>query len=154
MKLLALTVATAAVLAFASPNAVPVLAQGHDDGAVGRPLQLDGGPSSSPDTRGQSFGGRSEGTERSAGAARSEENQTSTGKTSETAIRGRSQTSTGSSSERKHRVAIHRGHRLAAFYGPRHRFAIRGQRPIVFHGPRHRFVNHRRGHRVVAFGDL
>src|SRR5882672_5243087 len=121
MRLLALTIATASVLAFAFPQTPRVLAQGSDSGAVGRPLQLDGGPSLGSDNRGQSSGGR---TEQSAGV-RSEEDQTSSGKTGETTIRERSRTSVGLSSERKHRVVIYkRGHHVVAFNGPRHRFAI------------------------------
>ena len=152
MRLFALTVATASVLAFAVSQTPRVLAQGSENGAVGRPLQLDGGPSLGSDNRGQSSGGR---TEQSAGA-RSEKDQTSSGKTGETTIRERSQTSTGLSSERKHRVVIYkRGHRVVAFNGPRHRFAIHrhGHHLLAFSGPRHRFVVHRHGRRYVAFND-
>jgi len=117
MRLLALTVATASVLAFAVPQTARVLAQGSDSGAVGRPLQLDGGSSLGSDNRGQSSGG-SERTEPSAGV-RFEKDQTSTGKTSETTIRDRSHTSIGLSSERKHRVVIHRhSRRFVAFNEP------------------------------------
>jgi len=132
MKLLALTVATATVLAFAFHQTPRVLAQGSDSGAVGRPLQLDGGPSLGSENRGQSFGGRSEATEQSAGV-RSEKNQTSTGKTDETTIRSRSQTTIGLRSQHKHRVV--------RFNGPRHYFAIHrhGHRFFAFNGPRYRF---------------
>jgi hypothetical protein len=155
MKLFAFTVATATVLALACPETPLVRAQGYDSGAVGRPLQLDGGPSIGSDNRGQSSGGRSQDTEQSAGV-RSEKNQTGTEKTGETATPGRSQTSTGLSSQRKHPVAVNlRGHRVVAFNGPRHRFAIhrRGYHLIAFNGPRHRFMIHRRSHRVVAFNE-
>src|SRR5467141_1313789 len=151
MRLLALTVATVTVVAFAFPQTPRVLAQGFDTGAVGRPLQLDGGPSLGSDNRGQS-GGR---TEQSAGV-RSEKDQTSSGKTGETTIRERSQTSTGLSSERKHRVVIYkRGHRVVAFNRLRHRFAIHrhGNHLLAFSGSRHRFVIHRHGRRFVAFNE-
>jgi len=141
MKLLAFTVATATVLAFACPPTPLVRAQGYDNGAVGRPLQLDGGPPMGSDNRGQSFGGRSQDNEQSAGV-KSEKNQTSTEKTGETTIRGRSHASAGLSSQRKHRIAAHlRGHRVVVFNGPRHRFAIHrhGYHLIAFNGPRHRF---------------
>src|SRR5260370_39829849 len=81
VRLLALTVAAVAVVAFAFPQTPRVLAQGSDSGAVGRPLQLDGGPSLGSDNRGQSFGGR---TEQSAGV-RSEKAQTSTRNTGQAA---------------------------------------------------------------------
>ncbi len=152
MRLLALTVATATVVAFAFPQTPRVLAQGSDSGAVGRPLQLDGGPSLGSDNRGQSSSGR---TEQSAGV-RSEEDQTSSGKTGETTIRERSRTSVGLSSERKHRVVIYkRGHHVVAFNGPRHRFAIHrhGHHLLAFSGPRHHFVIHRHGRRYVALND-
>jgi len=154
-RLLALTVGTACVLAFAVPQAPRVLAQGSDTGAVGRPLQLDGGPSLGSDNGGQSSGGGSERTEPSAGV-RSEKNQTSAGKTGGTTIRERSHVSIGLSSERKHRVVIHRrGHRVVALNAPRHRFAIHrhGHHLVAFSGPRHRFVIHRHGRRFVALND-
>jgi hypothetical protein len=66
MRLLALNVATATVLAFAFPQAPQVLAQTYEDGSMGRPLQLDGGPAAGSDNRGQT-GSRSEGSEPSAG---------------------------------------------------------------------------------------
>lgn len=139
MRLLALTFATtfatATVLAFAFAQTPRVLAQGSDTGVVSQPLQLDGGPSSGSDNRGQSLG-RSEGTERSAGVA-SEKNRTSIGKASETTIHGRSQTRIGSSSQLRHRVVIHR----------------HGRRFVAFNEPRHRFVIHRRGRRFVAFNE-
>src|SRR5258707_15634878 len=103
MRLLALTVATASVLAFAFP-AGPVLAQGYDNGAVGRPLQLDGGSSLGSDSRGQSFDGRSKGTEQPAGVT-SEKGQTRIGKTGETAVRARSQTHLGLKHRLSHRLA-------------------------------------------------
>jgi hypothetical protein len=155
MRLLVLTVGTACVLAFAVAQAPQVLAQGSDTGAVGRPLQLDGGPSLGSDNRGQSSGGESGRTEPSAGV-RSEKDQTSVGKIGETTIRERSHTSIGLSSEREHRVVIHRrGHRVVAFNAPRHRFAIHrhGHHPVAFSGPRHRFVIQRHGRRFVAFND-
>ena len=155
MRLLALTVGTACVLAFAVPPAPRVLAQGSDTGAVGRPLQLDGGPSLGSDNRGQSSGGGSERTEPSAGV-RSEKDQTGAGKIGETTIGERSNASIGLSSERKHRVVIHRrGHRVVAFNAPRHRFAIHrySHHLVAFSGPRHRFVIQRHGRRFVAFND-
>jgi hypothetical protein len=133
MKLLTITVATAAVLIFAlSPR---LLAQGSDDGAVGRPLQLDGGPSLGSDNRGQT-GARSQTIEPSAGTT-SRKSQTTIEQTGETAIRGRSKTHIGWRSRPRHRFAIYRR--------PRHVFAFRM--------PRHRFVIHRHGHRFVAFND-
>jgi hypothetical protein len=133
MRSLAVTVATASVLAFAFPHG-PVLAQGYDNGAVGRPLQLDGGPSLGSESRGQSTGGRSEGTEQPAGVT-SEKSQTRIGETNETAIRGRSQTHVGSRHPLRHRLAFHR----------------RGHHVFAFHVPRHGFVIHRHGRRFVAF---
>jgi hypothetical protein len=140
MRILAVTFATATVLAFAFPQTPRVLAQGSDTGAVGRPLQLDGGPSLGSDNRGKSSGGGSERTEPSAGI-RSEKDQTNAGKIGETTIGERSHASIGLSSERKHRVEMHRrGHRLVAFSAPRHRFAIHrhGHHLIAFSGSRHR----------------
>ena len=137
MRLLALAVATASVLAFAFP-AGRVLAQGYDDGAVGRPLQLDGGSSLGSDSRGQSLGGRSERTEQPAGVT-SEKSQIRIGKIDETTIRPRSQTHIGL----RHRLALHkRSHHLFAFHAQRH---------LAFHAQRHRFVIHRHGRRFVAF---
>lgn len=52
MRLLALNVATAAVFAFAFPQAPQVLAQSYDDPSVGQPTQLDGGPAVGSDNRG------------------------------------------------------------------------------------------------------
>jgi hypothetical protein len=136
MRLLAVTVVSATVLAFAFPQTPRVLAQWSDSGAANRPLQLDGGPSLGSDNRGQSFGGQSEGTEQS-GASSSEKSQARVGKTGETAFRGRSQTHIGLSFQSRHRVVIHK----------------RGPRFFAFNHPRHRFVIHRRGHRVVAFNE-
>jgi hypothetical protein len=123
MRLLALTAATALVLAFASPQTPLVLA--HDDtGAVGRPFQLYAPPGS--DNRGHRE--RSEGTERSDTAA-SDKGETRSGEAGETTNRGRSERS-----QVRHRVVIHkRGHHLAAFNWPRHHSVI-----------------HRRGRRFVA----
>ena len=151
MRLSAITVATATVLTFAFPQISWVLAQGYDSGAVGRPLQLDGGPGSDNHVQ----GGRSEGTEQPAGV-RSEKSQTRIGDTGETTIGGRSQTGIGSNSEPKHRVAIHRrGHRALAFNEPRHRFAMHrhGHPFVAFNGFRHRFVTHRHGRRIAAFNE-
>jgi hypothetical protein len=135
MRLLAVTVATASVLAFAFP-AGSVLAQGYDNGTVGRPLQLDGGPSLGSDSRGQSFGGRSEGTEQPAGVT-SEKSQTRIGKTDETTVRARSQTHLGLRHRPRQRLALHkRSHHVFAFHVQRHRFVI----------PRH-------GRRFVTFGE-
>jgi len=136
MRLLALTIATASVLAFAFPQTPRVLAQGSDSGAVGRPLQLDGGPSLGSDNRGQSSGGGSERTEPSVGV-RSEKSQTQIGKTSETTVRGRSRSRIGWSSRPRHRFVFHR----------------RGHHLVAFNGPRHRFVIHRHGRRYVAFTE-
>jgi len=135
MRLLALTVATASVLAFAVP-AGPVLAQGNDDGAVGRPLQLDGGPSLGSDSRGQSSGGRSESSEQSAGVT-SEKSQTGIGKTGETTARVRSQTHLGLRYRTRHSLALHR----------------RNHHVFVFHVPRHGFVIHRHSRRFVALSE-
>jgi hypothetical protein len=135
MRSLALTVATAAVLAFAFAQG-PVLAQGHDDGAVGRTLQLDGGPSLGSDNRGQSSGGRSESSAPPAGVT-TEQSQTRIGTTDETTARARSQTHLGSRYRLRHSLALHR----------------RGHHVFVFHVPRHGFVVHRHGRRFVAFGE-
>ena len=135
MRLLALTVATASVLAFTFP-AGRVLAQGNDNGAVGRPLQLDGGSSLGSDSRGQSLGGRSERTEQPAGVT-SEKSQIRIGKIDETTIRPRSQTHIGLRHRLRHRLALHkRSHHLFAF-----------------HAQRHRFVIHRHGRRFVALSE-
>jgi hypothetical protein len=70
MRLLVLSVATAAVLAFAFPRDPQALAQSYDDSAAGRPPQLDGGPagesdrgetSAGPDSRGPAAGSDSRG---------------------------------------------------------------------------------------------
>ena len=135
MRLLALAVATASVLAFAFP-AGPVLAQGYDNGAVGRPLQLDGGPSLKSDSHGQSFGGRSESSERPAGVT-AEQSQTRIGQTGETTARARSQTHIGLRYRLRHGLALHR----------------RSHHVFVFHVPRHGFVIHRHGRRFVAFSE-
>ena len=135
MRSLAVAVATAAVLAFAFPQG-PARAQGHDDGAVGRPLQLDGGPSLGSDSRGQSSGGRSESSEQPAGVT-SEKGQTRIGTTGETTARGRSQTHLGSRYRLRHSFALHR----------------RGHHVFAFHVPRHRFVIHRHVRRFVAFSE-
>ena len=135
MRLLALTVATASVLAFTFP-AGRVLAQGNDNGAVGRPLQLDGGSSLGSDNRGQSSGGRSEGSERSAGVT-SEKRQPPIGRTDAATVRAQSQTRTGLRYRLRHGLAHHkRSHRVFAFHPQRHRFVI----------PRH-------GRRFVAFSE-
>jgi hypothetical protein len=62
MRLFALHVATATVLALAFTQAPQVLAQSHNDGNIGRPLQLEGGPAVESDNLGQT-GSRSEGRE-------------------------------------------------------------------------------------------
>ena len=67
MRLLALSVATATVLAFAFPQAPQALAQSTDGGGRGRSLELDGGPAIESDHPGQS-GSRSQGNAPSAGA--------------------------------------------------------------------------------------
>jgi hypothetical protein len=133
MRLLALTVATTTMLTFAFPLTPQVLAQGTDDGAVGRPLQLDGGPSVGSDNHGR-VGSRSDAIEPSASSKKS---QTAIEKTGKPPIGERSKT--------------HIGWRLR----PRHRFAIHKRRYHVFafHVPRHRFVIHRRGRRFVAINE-
>jgi hypothetical protein len=133
MRSLAVTVATASVLAFAFSQG-PVLAQGYDNGAVGRPLQLDGGPSLGSESRGQSVDGRSEGTKQSPGVT-SEKGQTGSGKIGETAIRARSQTHIGLRHRLRHRLALHK----------------RSHHVFAFHMQRHRFVIHRHSRRFVAF---
>jgi len=137
MRLLALTVATASVLTLAFPPTPRVLAQGSDTGAVGRPLQLDGGPSLGSDNRGPSSGGGSERTEPSAGV-RTENSQTRIGKTGDTTVRGPSRSRIGWSSRPRHRFVFHRrGHHVVAFRGPRHRFVIQrhGRRFVAFNEP-------------------
>jgi hypothetical protein len=135
MRLLTLTVATATVLTFAFSQTPRVLAQGRDDGAVGRPLQLDGGPSLGSSNRGQ-ISGRSEGAEPSAGHG-SEKTQTEIEKTGESKIHGRSHTHVGWSSLARHRFVFHR----------------RGHHVFALHVPRHPFVIHRYGRRFVAFNE-
>ena len=135
MRSLAVTVATASVLAFTFP-AGRVLAQGNDNGAVGRPLQLDGGSSLGSDSRGQSLGGRSESSEQPAGVT-SEKSQTPIGKTGETTVRARSQTHLGLRYRLRHSLALHK----------------RRHHVFAFHVPRHRFVIHRHGRRFVAFSE-
>jgi hypothetical protein len=128
MRLLRLTF-TATVLTFAC--SLGVLAQGHDDGALGPTLRLDGGPPLGSDNRGQT-NARPEGAERSA-STKSEKAQTGIEKTDETAIRRRSHTHIGLRSHLKHRFVFHR----------------RGHHMMAFHMPRHRFVIHRHGRRFV-----
>jgi hypothetical protein len=134
MRLPAFTIAAATALTFAFPH-IPVLAQGHDDGAVGRPLQLDGGSSVGSDNRGKNSA-RSEGTEQSASIT-SEKSQARSGKTGETAIRGRSQTRIGWRFRARHHLVMHKRH----------------HRVFAFHVPRHRFVIHRHGRRFVALNE-
>jgi hypothetical protein len=129
MRLLAITLATATALTFASHQRV--LAQGHDNGAVGPTLRLDGGPSLGSDNHGQ-IGTRSETTQPSTGT-KSEKAQTGIEKTGETTIRRRSHTHIGLRSHAKHRFVFHR----------------RGHHMMAFHMPRHRFVIHRHGRRFV-----
>jgi hypothetical protein len=141
MRSLALTVATATMLTFAFPLIPQALAQGTDDGALGRPLQLDGGPSvgSESSNRGQ-IGPRSETTEPSASSKKS---QPAIEKDGETAMGARSKTHTGWRLRPRHRFAIHkRRYHVFAFHVPRQRFMI--------HMPRHHFVIHRHGRRFVA----
>jgi hypothetical protein len=134
MRLLALSVATATVLALALPQTPPVLAQSRDDGAVGPTLRLDGGPPLGTDNR--ETGARSERTEPSTGAG-PEKGQTGIEKTDETIIRGRSHTHVGWNSRAKPRFVIHRrAHHIFAFHAPRRPFAI-----------------HRHGRRFVAFNE-
>ena len=61
MRLLALSVATAAVLAFAFPQDPQILAQSYDDSAAGRPPQLEGGPPVESDSGGPAAGSDSRG---------------------------------------------------------------------------------------------
>jgi len=132
MRLPALTIAAVTALTFAFPD-VPVLAQGHDDGALGPPVQLYGGSSSGSTNRGQ--GGRSESTERSTGAI-SEKTQTQAGQGGETTTRG---TRTGWKSRARHHFVMHmRGHHVFAFRMPRHHFVIHryGRRFVAFNEPR------------------
>jgi len=134
MRLLALTIATAAVLTFAFSQ--KVLAQGHDDGAAGPTLRLDGGPPLGTDNRGP-ISNRSERTESPAGAS-FEKGQTGMETTGQGAIRGRSHNHVGWNSGARHRFVIHRrGHHIFALHAPRHRF----------------FVIHRHGRRFVAFNE-
>lgn len=134
MRLLALSVATATVLAFALPQTRQVLAQGHDDGAVGPILRLDGGPPVETDSRGS--GTRSEDTGPSTGA-RSEKVETGAEKTDDSTIRGGSHTRVGSNSRARDRFVIR---------ARRHHF-------FAFHAPRRPFAIHRRGRHFVAFDD-
>lgn len=122
MKLLALTVATAAALTFACPQTAQVHAQSRDDGAVGRPLRLDGGPSPPSDNQGS----RSEAAEPAAGTS-STKSQTGIENTGETPeARGRSKTHVGWRSRPRHRFAINRrSHHVFALHVPRHRFFFR-----------------------------
>jgi hypothetical protein len=131
MKRLTLTVATATVLTFVFPQTPPVLAQGHDDGAVGPTLRLDGGPPVGSDNPGQTRA-RSESTEPSADN-KSQKAQTGIEKTTETTIRNRSHAHTALRGHVKHRFVVHR----------------RGHHVFAFHVPRHRFVIHRHGRRFV-----
>jgi hypothetical protein len=136
MRLLALTVATTTMLTFALPLTPQVLAQGTDDGAVGRPLQLDGGPSLGSNNRGQT-GSRSEAAEPSASSKKGQIDQIAVDKTGETAIGGRSKTHSGWKHRPPHRFTMHR----------------RRYHVFAFHMPRHRFVIHRRGRRFVAVNE-
>jgi hypothetical protein len=133
MRLLALAVATAMVLTFAFPQTPPVLAQSHDDGAVGPTLRLDGGPPLETDNRGS--GERSEGAQPST-AAGPEKGQTDIEKTEETTARGRPHSHVGWN-HAQHRFMIHR----------------RAHHIFAFHAPRHPFVIHRHGRRFVKFNE-
>src|SRR5215468_8792597 len=124
MKLPAMTILTATVLAFAFAQTPPVLAQETEIGAASRPFPLDGGPSLGSDNRGQTVGEQSDGAKRS-GDVSSEKSQTRIGKTGETA---------GLRVHQRHRVAAHE----------------RGGGLFAFHHHTHRLPTHRRGHRVVA----
>jgi hypothetical protein len=124
MRILAVTFATATVLAFAFPQTPRVLAQGSDGGAVGRQFQL----YTPPGSGNRGHGGPSEATEQSS-AATSEKSQTGIGNADETTIHG--------SSRARHRFVLQkRGHHFLAFHYQRYPFAIR-----------------RRGHRFVAFNE-
>jgi len=134
MRLPALTIAAATALTFAFPHPA-VLAQSHDDGAVGQPLQLDGGPSLGSDNHGQ-IGLRSEGTKPSAGTTPAK-SQTGVENAGEIAIRGHRKTHVGWRSQPRHRFVFHgRSHHIFAFRLPRHRFVI-----------------HRHGRRFVASNE-
>lgn len=136
MRLLALSVATATVLALAPPQTPPVLAQSHDDGAVGRTLRLDGGPPLEPENRPQ-IGSQNESAESSAAAA-SQKSQVSAEKTGEAATRGRPKTRIGWGARPRHRFAFHRrSHYVFAFHAARHRFGIHrhSRRFVAFNGP-------------------
>src|SRR5262249_25541853 len=109
MRLPALTVAAAIALTFAFPYTL-VLAQGNDDGVVGRTLRLDGGAPLGSDNSGQSSGAQSQGTERS-GAVSSEKNQIEPGKTGQTTVGRHSQTRFGSRPRARHHFVMRRpGH--------------------------------------------
>jgi hypothetical protein len=117
MKLTAVTVVTATVLAFAFPQTPPVLAQEGEIGAASRPFPLNDRSSAGTDSRGQLLGEQSKGTERS-DAVGSERRQTNAG---ETAVRERSQNHIGLSHHPAHRIAAYkRGRRFFAISHHRH----------------------------------
>jgi hypothetical protein len=117
MRLFALTAATAAVVAFAIPQIPHVLAQGPDTQSGASAQQGNAGQgrgsgdaATRSDSRGQSVGGRSEDSERFAGA-KSKKSQTSVGisaKSREATIRGRSQTRIGVNSGSREDVVVKR----------------------------------------------
>src|SRR3979490_2910634 len=143
MRPLALTVATAAVVAFAFPQISRVQAQGADSKSsasarqpsAGQARGLDGASTRGSDGRGSSVVERSESPGRSAGE--SERSQSSVGaraKSRETTIHGRSQTRIGVSSGSSEDIVLKRKrvHGVVAFNDePRRRVVIKRRQPGV-----------------------
>src|SRR3979490_1849546 len=142
MRPLALTVATAAVVAFAFPQISRVQAQGADSKSsasarqpsAGQARGLDGASTRGSDGRGSSVVERSESPGRSAGE--SERSQSSVGaraKSRETTIHGRSQTRIGVSSGSSEDIVVKRKrYGVVAFNDePRRRGVIKRRQPGV-----------------------
>jgi hypothetical protein len=142
MRLFALSVATAALVAFAIPQIPRVQAQGSNTQSGANASQSTGGQSRGSDgvstrgsnSRGASVGERSENSGRSAGV-RSGRSQSSVGirtKSSETTVGGRSQTRIGVSSGIREDIVVKRkrAHGVITFNDePRRRVVIKKRRP-------------------------
>jgi hypothetical protein len=133
MKIPAMMVVAATVLAFAFPQAPPVLAQETEIGAASRPFPLHSGSSPESDNRGQTVSEHPDGNKRF-GDVSSEKNQTRIGKTCETTFRG-------------HNVVIRsRSHRVVALNHSRHRLLIHR------HGHRFGVLNEAQQRAMMGFG--
>jgi len=161
MRLIALSVATAALVAFAIPQIPRVQAQGSNtqsganasqsttgQSTTGQSRRSDGASTRGSNSRGASVGERSENAGRSAGV-RSGKSQSHT-KSSETTVGGHSQTRIGVNSGSREDIVIKRkrAHGVVTFNDePRRRVVIKRRHPdvITFNDePRRRVVIKRR----------